>query len=122
MSYTFVAGATTFEAFIVKSDTFTDEYDQAEIHLLGVGRRIETGTRWGLNGTVTVQVYDQPGFTAAAQITLLRTVRAANVTVVMTNAFGTALNVRLGDIQYERMAGVGDREYMTVTIPYMEVV
>lgn len=122
MSYTFVAGALTYEAFIVKADAFTDEYESAEILLIGRGRRVETGTRWGLRGTLTVQIYDQPGLTAAAQVVALRTLRAAGVTVVMTDAFGTATNVRLGDIQYERMAGVGDREYMTVTVPYMEVI
>lgn len=122
MAYTLVGTSHTFTAYNVIADDFADEYETVEIDLIGRGRRIESGTRWGLNGTLVIKIYDQPSDTAATQITTLRALRAEKSVVAMTDSFGNVTNVNLGDIQFSRIPGVGDRPYMQVTINYLEVI
>lgn len=122
MSYVFVSGAVTYTAYNVTDDAFTDEYEEAEIDLIGRGRRVEVGTRWGLDGTLTVQIYDQIAETGATQRANLLALKTTGIPVQMTNAFGTTVQVSIGVLEFTRVAGVGNREYFIVTIPYKEVI
>lgn len=113
--------AYSFQLFNVTSDTFTDAYEATTIELLDRGRRTEYGTHWGMTGTLTAKMFDQPGWTARQQRLDLQDLKARRISVLMQTPFGDIIKVNLGDIQFDRVAGVGTVEYMTVTIPYTEV-
>lgn len=113
--------ATSLTLTHVIADSFRDEYETAEIALLGRGRRFEFGTRWGFNGTLTVQLYDTVALTARAQRLALVALKELGSVLTLTTPYGDTFNVNVGDIQIDRIAGVGDLEYCTATIPYMEV-
>jgi hypothetical protein len=67
------------------------------------------------------KVYDVTGLTAAQQRIALEDMRAGSVTCKLRTPFGDIWDVAMGDIQINRIAGVGTNEYFEVTIPYSEV-
>lgn len=105
----------------VKSDSFGDEQEMETINLIGRGRRVEYGTRYGQSGSLEVQLYDRPGLTARQQRRAIETIRDSKLPVYLRNPFGDVWKVALMSAQVSRIAGVGPREYATVNIEYVEV-
>lgn len=114
----------------VIAESESDEYEEEELILIGKGRKMDYGTRLGNAGSLTAQLWDAPANpdlqVAAksarqqkAELDLLKTMRH---TIYLRNPFGDVLAVTPGNITFDRLPGVGLREYGTVTIPYKEVV
>lgn len=114
----------------VIAESMSDEYEEEEIILIGKGRKMDYGTRLGNSGQLTAQLWDVPADPVnavpaksarqqKAELDLLKTMRH---TIYLRNPFGDVLAVTPGNITFERLPGVGLREYGTVTIPYKEVV
>lgn len=110
----------------VTADSFVDEYDSTEVHLMGRGRRVEYATHLGYNGTLTVHLTDTALGTARAKRASLRAMKeeaiSGNFDCIMRNPFGDVLTVDLGAMTFDREAGLASREYGILTIPYMEVI
>lgn len=119
--YYLISDSTTLRLSSVNSDSFSEEWEQEEIQLIGRGRRVERGTRFGVKGSLQAKVYDVTGLTAAQQRIALEDMRAGSVTCKLRTPFGDIWEVAMGDIQINRIAGVGTNEYFEVTIPYSEV-
>lgn len=108
----------------VNADSFTENYEQGTVELIGRGRRVEKGTRFGFSGSLSGRIYDDgdTGLTAAQTRTALTLLRAGESAIKLRNPFGDVWLVALGDIQYERVPGVGTNEYFDFTVEYWEVV
>jgi hypothetical protein len=106
---------------IVTADDFTDEYEQETINLLGRGRIVEFGTHWGYTGKLQAQVRDTSFGTARVHRMKLEYLKSLRRAVYLRNPFGDVWEVVPGDIQVARLAGVGQREFVDVTIPYQEI-
>lgn len=106
----------------VTQDDFADETEQEEMLIIGRGRRIEQGTEWGYRGTATAELYDiSGGLTAREQRLLIQDLKRNAGACFLRNPFGDSWRVVPGEIGVSRIAGVGLREFVTVTIPYAEV-
>lgn len=106
----------------VTSDSYTEVYDEAELHLIGRGRKKNLGTRFGVDGSLTAQLRDSPDL-GPARLQRLRLVmiKDSKVTCFLRGPFGDLLQISIGNITYARIAGVGSSEFVDVTIPYQEV-
>lgn len=103
-------------------EEFTDETEQEEMLIIGRGRRIEQGTEWGYRGTLTAELWDiDGGLTAREQRLLIIDLKRNAGACFLRNPFGDSWRVVPGDIGVSRLAGVGRREFCTITIPYAEV-
>jgi hypothetical protein len=120
-SYWLISSTGNIELRNVVSDSFSDEYENAEIKLLGRGRRVETGTHFGIRGELTAKVYGTPTTTPRAIRLMLQQLRDAQDTVLLRTPFGDIWRVAVSDLTFERTPGVGLNEYFTVSLPYMEV-
>jgi hypothetical protein len=105
----------------VTQDNFTEEYEEDVLNLIGRGRKVDQGERWGVNGSLSAQLRDKPGATARQQAAGIRGLKAARRFVWLRNPFGDVWKVTLGDVQVARVGGVGVREFVDVTLPYLEV-
>jgi hypothetical protein len=105
----------------VTDDGYTDEYEEADIILIGRGRKTNQGTRIGYNGTLTAQLRDDESSTARSKRIRLQAIRASQTAYLLRNPFGDILQVSLSNLQISRIPGVGTAEFVDVTIPYKEV-
>lgn len=107
----------------VAADNFTEEYESAEFRVINRGRRVEVGTRYGYNGTLTANIRDdsEMGVTATEYKNRLQAVKDARVPAVLRVPFGELILVSVGAITFDRVPGIGMREFFQVTIPYSEV-
>lgn len=115
------ADSKNFRFQYTNSDEFSEEYEEAIIPLIGRGRRVEYGTRFGYVGSISANVYSSPTQTARQQRLALEAIKASRSDLYLKNPFGDIWQVAAGNIQISRIAGVGQNEYHTVTIPYTEV-
>lgn len=115
--------SSNFRLPMVTAETFSEEYERAEFNIIGRGRHVDVGERIGIKGQLTFELRGDSylGLTAGDQIDAIMAASARQTAAMVRNPFGDLWLVSLGDISYERMAGVGLREYCTVTIPYSEV-
>lgn len=111
----------TFMLDHVTADSFDEEYAETVHQIIGRGRKADVGDNWGTLGTLACELRDTPERTAAEQRRMLQTIRAERSYVYLRNPFGDVWKVSLGRIPFERVAGIGLREYLKVTIPYTEV-
>jgi hypothetical protein len=105
----------------VTDDSYTDEYEEAELQIIGRGRKMNHGTRFGYTGTLTAQLRDTEASTARSKRIALQALKAARTTYYLRNPFGDILEVSLGNLGVSRIAGVGTSELVDMTIPYNEV-
>ena len=106
----------------VTDDPHTYEYDQAAVNIIGRGRHVDYGDRFGVNGTITAKLRDiGGGLTARDQRENLIELRDQQSDVYVRNPFGDVWRVALGNVGISRIAGVGLAEYVDVNIPYLEV-
>jgi hypothetical protein len=106
----------------VTSDSYTEEYEMLETNVIGRGRRLEYGTRFGFTGTLNAQLRGMNGVSAKIERTALEAIKYNRRAAYLRVPCGQLWRVALGDVQVSRLAGVGMQEYVDVTIPYSEVV
>lgn len=106
----------------VTSDVFHDDFDFATHRLIGRGRKADHGTRYGVEGSLSVQLRDiSSGATAAAQLASILALKDVRADTYLKTPFGQVWRVALGQVNVTRVAGVGIREFTDVTIPYSEL-
>lgn len=107
------------------ADSYTEEYETAEVQLIGRGRHVEIGDRLGYSGQLTLQLRFIAGSGALddprRQKLDLERFKAERSEVWIRSPFGDLFMASTGDMQFERMPGVGQTEFTTVTLPYKEV-
>ena len=109
------------KVFHVTSDDYTEEYESETILLMGRGRKVDYGSRWGFTGTLSCEIRGYDGMTARQIKTNLENIKAELRELFLRNPFGDLWQVGIGDLQVSRVPGVGTNEYCTVTLPYQEV-
>lgn len=102
----------------VTDDSFTDEYEQATLKVIGRGNHVDYGTRWGYVGSLSAQLR---GTNARLQRLQLEYLKSLRVEMYLRNPFGDVWRVATGNIQVDRLSGVGTTEMSDITIPYEEV-
>lgn len=108
----------------VTDDSFTDEYEQETMLIIGRGRHVDLGTRWGYAGSLTAKIRNSPDSTSLTprEIRLkLEILRSSTDVLFLRTPFGDSWQVGLKDLQFSRIAGVGINEFFDVSIPYFEV-
>lgn len=105
----------------VTSDNYSDDYDEAEMILIGRGRKVNQGTRHGISGQMTAQFRDDATYTARQKRERLLELKRTLSAYWLRNPFGDIVQVSMGNIGVDRVAGVGTAEFVNVTIPYREV-
>ena len=94
---------------------------QATLNLIGRGRRLETGTRFGITGKLTAQLYDDASLTARQKKQAIDSIRASDLRLYLRNPFGDVWSIGMMSAGYSRLPGVGAREFTTVSIDYSEI-
>lgn len=102
-------------------DSFTDEYEQETLKLIGRGRKKDVGTRWGFAGSLEAQIKPKNGKTSLQQFTELRSIREANHETYLRTPFGDVFKIGLGDIDFDRVPGTGLDMHLDVSIEYEEL-
>lgn len=105
----------------VNGDKFTDDQEMNDYVIIGGGRRRVYGTKLGLDGTLSAQIRPSSRVSAKAQLRALRALSEANRPVTMRDPFGNLTVIALGPISVDRVAGVGNHEFVDVEVPYKEV-
>lgn len=105
----------------VTQDDYTDEYEEAEMQIIGRGRRVERGDRLGKKGSMTVQIRNSAGVSARYRKVQLERMKEDHASVYLRTPFGDVLKVYVGNMQVGRIAGVGVSEFVDVQVPYTEV-
>ena len=109
------------ELFHVTGDNFSDEKEMTAVNLIGRGRRIEYGTRFGRTGQLTAQIRDTSSMTARQQRLFIEEIRNSGQVIYLRSPFGDVWEVALSGISFTREAGVGTREFGSLSIDYTEV-
>jgi hypothetical protein len=107
------------------SDSYTDEYEEEVLTIVGRGRHVEKGDRLGYAGTLNIQIRfiegtyreDDP----RRQKIDLERFAAKRTSVYIRSPFGDLFMASTGDMQFDRVPGVGRSEFLDVQLPYREV-
>jgi hypothetical protein len=114
--------ANNMRLYQVTDDSYDDEYETEELTLVNRGRHIDIGEHWGIKGSLTAQIRDQyNGPSARTQITQFRAFRERRDTAWLRTPFGDVWQVAVHNMSFDRLAGVGNREFGSLSIPYSEV-
>lgn len=105
----------------VNGDSFTDEYEEESMVIIGRGRKVNHGTRLGYAGSLSAQLRDDDYGTARSKRAHLQALKDAKTSYYLRTPFGDRFEISLGNLGFSRVAGVGTAEFLDVTIPYMEV-
>lgn len=107
------------------ADSYTEEYETEEMHLIGRGRHFEVGDRLGYAGSLTLQLRFIDGSNLLGdprrQKLDLENFKAKRTECWIRSPFGDLFMAFTGDMQFERVAGVGRSEFTNVSLPYKEV-
>lgn len=105
----------------VTSDSYTEEFEEADYVVIGRGSRYEQGERKGYRGTLTCQIRNSAGVSARQHKLRLEEIKKGNRRLYLRNPFGDLFRVAVGGMTVSRIAGVGLSEFVDVTVPYFEV-
>lgn len=105
----------------VTAEDYTLMNEQAEYNIVGRGRHVDEGEEIGRSGTMTCQLRHSGYTTASEKLQTLEGLRRKKLPLYLRNPFGAIIYVALGDVAVSRIAGVGDSEFVDVTVPYLEV-
>ena len=107
--------------YSVADDSFTDEVEMNEYVVKGRGKRVNYGTRIGMNGQLSVRIRYSAGVSASQQRKILSDMQYRNRSVILRDPFGNMTRIAIGQVSTTRIAGVGWQEFADLDIPYMEV-
>lgn len=110
-----------FKLAIVTQDSYTDEWEEETFNVIGGGRKVDRGQHLGLSGNLTAQIRDSAGNSARQKKIRLEKLKEVNGQLFMRTPFGDLYACSVGNMQVSRIAGVGQSEFIDVTVPYMEV-
>lgn len=113
--------ADAFKLSIVTQDTYTDEFEEDSLVIIGGGRKIDRGEHLGVTGSLTAQIRDSTGYTARQKKLRLEVLKQENRELYLRNPFGDLYRVSVGNLGVSRIAGVGRSEFVDITVPYVEV-
>lgn len=102
----------------VVGDSWTDEYEEAVVNLIGRGRHKDYGTRFGYSGSLNCQLR---GVSARSARLLLEELIRREDGMYLRNPFGDLFPVALGNLQVTFLPGVGNYEMSDVSFDYLEV-
>jgi hypothetical protein len=102
------------------ADSFSQEFERFESHVLGRGRRVEIGDYLGIRGTLTVH-YREATSIMSEELRALEAIQLQKTPVWLRTPFARTVLCYLADLSITRLAGVGPREMVDVTIPYIEI-
>jgi hypothetical protein len=106
----------------VIGDDPVEEQDYELHQIIGRGRVEDRGTRWGWTGSLVCQLRDKEGgLTARLQRQQILAAKAIVAPTYLRNPFGDVWLVSLGNASISRIAGVGTREFVDLTLPYSEL-
>lgn len=109
-----------FEAANVTTDGFTREIEQATLHVKGRGRQQQIGDDLGYTGTLNIKLRNQQ--TARRDREFFEFLSGDDAgNVWLRSPFGDVLYVAFGNVQTNRVAGMGLGDIVDLTIPYLEV-
>jgi hypothetical protein len=107
---------------MVKSESFSEEFEQTAVNLIGRGRRIERGDRYGITGSLTASLRDvDGGLSGREQRLRIEALRESERVFYLRNPFGDVLQIAITNASFERVAGVGTLEYLELTMDYSEI-
>lgn len=114
--------ALSMKVFNVTDETISNPFERNYVHLIGRGRHVDIGDRMGYTGSLTIQLWDRDGgLTAREQRQQFEAIAAGGGRLYLRNPFGDVYRVDAGDMDFQRMTGVGVREFGTITLPYAEL-
>lgn len=114
-------GADAYRLSIVTSDSYSDEYEEAEYNIIGRGRYNDRGDHLGLRGQLNAQLRDTGGTTARQKKRRLEDLKLENRDLYLRTPFGDVYRVAVGNLGVGRIAGVSTNEFVDVTLPYTQV-
>lgn len=106
---------------IVKSDDFHLETEKNDMKLIDRGFKSDYGTTWGHRGTLAAEVWDRTDMTARAFRLRMEQLQEEQRELWMRNPFGDIWLITMADAEIGRVQGVGNREFHTMSLPYVEV-
>lgn len=109
----------TMELPLVQSDSFSEENEHEVIKLLGRGRKINLGERFGITGQLSARLTDG-ATTARAKRLALQNLADSGTEVFLRNPFGDLWKVWIGNISYDRVSA-GSTEVYDISFSYTEV-
>ena len=108
----------------VTADSFNEEYEESIITVVGRGRHIDHGERLGYTGTLSVKIR-MDGQTnllyPRSKRLRIEDLKRRQTPVYLRTPFGDVYKVDLQNLSWERLAGVGNTEFLDLSIPYLEV-
>lgn len=102
-------------------ESFSIESEVGEMNIIGRGRRIDYGTVWGRRGSLACQLRDR-AVTASEQLRILEAQQNAKSFFWLRDPWSNMLRVRVSDLQVQRIAGVGLRQFADITFAYSALV
>lgn len=105
----------------VTSDGYVDEQEEEEFTVIGRGRMVNKGDYLGIKGTLDCQIRDSPERTAREMKKILHDLQKLNRALQLRTPFGDTYLVNVSNMGISRIAGVGNAEFVDVSIPYSEV-
>lgn len=105
----------------VTGDKYSDRQESNTYVIIGGGKRKVYGTHLGKEGSLTAQIRASANITAKEQVRVLRQLNRDSRPVIMRDPFGNLTTVALGEISVDRVAGVGNNEFVDIDVPYEEV-
>lgn len=99
----------------VTSDDFDYEKEEEVLRLIGRGRKVDQGTRFGVQGTLKVD------FRSRLELVKLVDLWNTEAALHLRNPFGDVWLVSLGKPSMDRTSGVGVQEFTDVSVSYLEV-
>jgi len=105
---------------IVTSDSYTEEVEHQAIQLLGRGRKINLGERYGVTGSLSMMLIGNANDSAREQRVAFQALVGSGSNLFLRNPFGDLWNVWIGNPSYDRVA-TGSTETMNVSFDYTEV-
>lgn len=105
----------------VNGESFEDEQEMAAVEIIGRGRRVEYGTRFGIKGTLSGTFRDQLTASARTQRLQLEALRDSGLSVYLVNPFGDVWQVGMMAAKLDRVAGVALHELATFAIDYEQI-
>ena len=105
----------------IKADKFTDKEQSNSFVIIGGGLRYNTGPNIGIEGSLASSIRHRAGISASEQMATFRELKSRKGWVLMRDPFGNVIKIAFGEISYDRIAGVGNNEYVDLEIPFYEV-